>query len=103
VIESVGLPVGVKERAGERLTVLEKAIVPVSARQRLGVGDVDDVLDCTGLRVPVRLVFCEREPAPEDVPVLEEVIVLLPVAVGLGVREGGALRVPVEETVDVFD
>ena len=81
----------------------ERGAVGVSARQRVGVPEADCVLDCAELRVGVGLVFRERDRAGDKLPVLEGAILLVNVPDAVGVFERAPLRVPVEDTVDVFD
>lgn len=75
----------------------------VSARQRVGLPEADCVLDCAELREGVGLVFRERDRAGDELPVLEGAILLVSVPDAVGVLEPTLLRVPVEDTVDVFD
>ena len=60
-------------------------------------------MDNAELRVPVTLVFMEREWAGERVAVLDGATLRVKVLDAVGVLEPAPLRVPVEDTVDVFD
>jgi hypothetical protein len=55
------------------------------------------------VRVGLVLILREREAAGENVPVFEDVIVLVAVPDAVGLLERGPLRLPVEEAVVVFD
>jgi hypothetical protein len=103
VADSVGVVVYVAAGFRVRLPVREIGGVNVSALQRVGEGELDGVFEWGGLRVGLALVFRERESLGENVPVFEDVIVRVAVPEAVGVLEIGPLRVPVEDTVDVFD
>jgi hypothetical protein len=103
VADADAVAVSVKLRFGVADWLREIGAVGVSARQRVGLLDVERVLDSIELRVGVALTLNERDKAGENVPDLEDVIVRVPVPDAVGVLDRGPLRVPVEETVDVFD
>jgi len=98
-----GVPVSLKEPLRVPVIVRERGAVGVSARQRLGGPEVERVLDCAELRVWVRLVLLEGDRAGDGVPDLEGAILRVTVLDAVGVRDPAPLRVPVEDTVDVFD
>jgi hypothetical protein len=55
------------------------------------------------VRVGLVLLLREREVAGENVPVFDDVIVLVAVPDAVGLLDSGPLRLPVEEAVVVFD
>lgn len=103
VTEPEAVPVSLEDLFGVPVMVRESGAVGLSALQRLGVADVDCVLDLAELRVPVTLGLIEREMRGDEVPVFEGATLRVKVPDAVGVLEPAALRVPVEDTVDVFD
>ena len=103
VAEPEAVLVSVKEAFGVPVVVWERGAVGVSARQRVGVAEVVCVLDCEELRVSVGLVLRDRDCAGDDVPVLEGAMLRVKVPDAVGDLDPAPLRVPVEDTVDVFD
>ena len=102
VAEPVGVVVSV--RAGIRVTEpLREMGLSVSPLQRVGEGELLCVFVRGGLRVGLTLLLIEREAAGEKVPVFEDVIVRVAVPEAVGVLDRGPLRLPVDDTVDVFD
>lgn len=98
-----GVPVWVTEPFGVPVTLREMGGVRELSLQRLGEGEAEGVLEGAGLFVWLKLVFREEESTGDIVPVLEKAMVRLDVPDAVGVLETGPLRVPVEDTVDVFD
>ena len=97
------VPVSVTETFGVAVMLREMGGVALAALQRLGEGDAEGVLESAGLFVGLELVFREEERAGDFEPVLEKAVVRLDVPDAVGVLETELLRVPVEDTVDVFD
>ena len=102
-LDGEGVPVSVIETFGVAVMLREMGGVTLAALQRLGEGDAEGVLEGAGLFVGLKLVFSEEESAGVVEPVLEEAMVRLDVPDAVGVLETEPLRVPVEDTVDVFD
>ena len=103
VTEPEAVPVSVKVPFGVPVILRESGAVGVSALQRVGVAEVVCVLDCAELRVGLVLIFLERDCGGEDVPVFEGAILRVRVPDAVVERVPTALRVPVGDTVDVFD
>ena len=70
---------------------------------RLGVELVEEEREGADDLVPVKVIRIDLESVGVPVPVFEVLMVRLEVDVWVGVRDRGAERVPVEETVDVLD
>ena len=87
-------------RGGERVGLEESRREALLALQRVGVGDVDCVLEEGAVRVIVRVVAMLTLLEAEPVGVLEEVPVRVGVPVAVCVRVRGVLRVPVGLVVD---
>lgn len=98
-----GVPVSLNVCLELILVLRERTAVGVSSRQRVGVAEVERVLDRMELRVGVRLVLLERDRAGDEVPVLDWAILRVKVPDAVFVLDPAALRVAVEDTVDVFD
>ena len=90
-------------RGGERVGLEESRREALLALQRVGVGDVDCVLEEGAVRVIVRVVAMLTLLEAEPVGVLEEVPVRVGVPVAVCVRVRGVLRVPVGLVVDVLE
>lgn len=103
VREPEAVPVSVADPFDVLVILRESGAVGVSARQRVGLGEELCVFDCAELRVPLTLVFMERERAGERVAVLDGATLRVKVLDAVGVLDPAPLRVPVEDTVDVFD
>jgi hypothetical protein len=93
----------VKVPFGVPVMLRESGAVGVSARQRVGVAEVVCVLDCAELRVGLVLIFLEKEIPGDEVPVFEGATLRVKVPDAVVVLDPTLLRVPVEDTVDVFD
>ena len=98
-----GVPVSLNESLAVPVILRDMTAVAVSARQRVGVPELERVLDCPELRVGLRLVFLESDIAGDEVPVLEGAMLRVKVPDAVVVLDPGGLRVAVEDTVDVFD
>ena len=103
VAEAEAVPVSLKDPFGVPVIVRERGAVGVSALQRVGLTEDICVLDWAELRVPLTVVFTERDMPGDEVPVLDGAMLRVRVPDAVVVLEPTALRVPVEDTVDVFD
>ena len=90
-------------RRGVPVIVRETGGVTVSALQRLGVEDPEGVFERMELKVVVRVPFIDGLGSRDNVPVFDGITLLESVPEDVPVFDRAPVRVPVEDTVDVFD